>query len=186
MSATFDDGTPHDFPVLVFSGRYRLLARLAGGGMGTVYVGQQLGVEGFQRLVAVKRAHPHLLQDAEFRRMLVTEGKLASLVHHPNVVDVLGGGAEPDPHVVMEYLDGGDLGREIVRAGRLSIDRTLEVGTAVANALAAASDAGVIHGDVKPSNVLLGSDGAIKLADFNVARVTGVAQSTAKQQQSLF
>lgn len=126
------------------------------------------------RAVALKRFTGALASvDAERVRAEIELLAAHALHGHPNVVEVLGGSADPEPHVVMEYLDGGDLGREIAGAGRLSIERTLDIGIAVANALAAAADAGVIHGDVKPSNVLLSSTGAIKLADFNVARVTG-------------
>jgi serine/threonine protein kinase len=152
-------------------GRYRLEERLGAGGLAEVWRATDFATG---RVLAVKRFMGALASaDAERLRAEIELLAATALRGHPNVVEVVDGGADPEPHVVMEYLDGGDLGREIARAGRLSVERTLEVGIAIASALAAAADAGVVHGDVKPSNVLLGSDGAIKLADFNVARVIG-------------
>jgi serine/threonine protein kinase len=152
-------------------GRYRLEERLGAGGMAEVWRAVEIDTG---RVVALKR-FAGTLASAEAERLRADVELLAAhaLGGHPNVVEVYGGGSEPAPHVVMEYLDGGDLGRELANAGRLSIERTMRVGMAVASALAAAADAGIIHGDLKPSNVLLGTDGAIKLADFNVARVVG-------------
>jgi serine/threonine-protein kinase len=69
--------------------RYELIAKIASGGMATVYVGRVRGAAGFWRLVAIKRAHPHLIEQREFREMLVAEAMLASRIHHTNVVSVL-------------------------------------------------------------------------------------------------
>ncbi len=126
------------------------------------------------RVVALKRFTGALMTKASEQVRADMELLAAhALRGHPNVVEVYGGGPEPGPHVVMEFMDGGDLRRELTQRGRLTVERTLDVGHAVASALAAASDAGIVHGDIKPSNILLSSDGAIKLGDFNVARVVG-------------
>ena len=153
-------------------GKYRLEERLGAGGLAEVWravdteTGQTVALKRFTGALTSK-ASEMLRADLE---LLATH----ALRGHPNVVQVYGGGAEPAPHVAMEYVAGRDLGRELASHGqRLSLERTLEVAVAVASALVAASDAGIVHGDLKPSNILIGSDGAIKLADFNVARVIG-------------
>ena len=126
------------------------------------------------RVVAVKRFTGALTtRDSEQVRADMELLAAHALRGHPNVVEVFGGGAEPAPHVVMEFMDAGDLRGELTQHGRLTVERTLDVGHAVAGALAAAANAGIVHGDIKPSNILLGSDGSIKLGDFNVARVVG-------------
>jgi eukaryotic-like serine/threonine-protein kinase len=154
-------------------GRYRLEARLGEGGLAEVWKAVDTASG---QTIALKRFTGALASgDAERLRADVELLAANAMGGHPHVVEVLGGGAEPSPYVVMEYLDGGDLGEELARAGRLSNSRTIDVGKAVASALSAATDAGIIHGDLKPSNILLGSDGAIKLSDFNVARILDYA-----------
>ncbi|CAN5763300.1 hypothetical protein BH24CHL5_BH24CHL5_13100 [soil metagenome] len=152
-------------------GPYLLERRLGAGGLAEVWLAadKQTGAR-----VALKVFNGTLASaDAERLRAEVELLATHALGGHPNVVEVVGGGPQPQPHVVMEYLDGGDLGGELSGTGRLSVERTLTIGAAVARALDAASEAGIVHGDIKPSNVLLGADGQIKLADFNVARVAG-------------
>ncbi|HYI22374.1 MAG TPA: serine/threonine-protein kinase, partial [Candidatus Limnocylindrales bacterium] len=152
-------------------GAYRLEQHVGTGGLAEVW--RALDTRS-GRVVALKRFTGALT--AKGSEQLRADMELLAahaLRGHPNVVEVYGGGPEPAPHVVMEFMDGGDLRRELNQAGRLTVERTLDVGHALASALAAASDAGIVHGDIKPSNVLLGADGAIKLGDFNVARVVG-------------
>ena len=95
--------------------RYELIAKLASGGMGSVFVGRVRGPLGFSRLVAIKRAHPHLVDDPTFVQMLVDEAKLASLIHHPHVVSVLDvervkeqtpRGPKREIRLVMDYVEG--------------------------------------------------------------------------------
>ncbi len=90
-------------------GRYEIVAQIAKGGMGTVYLGRLEGVGGFRRLVAIKLVHPHLADEAQFAAMLLDEARLASQLHHPNVVGVVDVDESPlGLYIVMEYLPGGD------------------------------------------------------------------------------
>src|SRR5262249_4654703 len=92
------------------SSRYELLVKIATGGMATVYAGRRLGPFGFSRVVAVKRAHPHLLENAASRAMLLAEATLASKVHHPNVVGINDVEfADDELLLVMDYVEGGSL-----------------------------------------------------------------------------
>jgi hypothetical protein len=160
-------------------GRYNLEERLGQGGLAEVWRAVDL-TNG--RVVALKRFFRGLVGSDRERMRAEIELLAAHALHdHPNVVQVYGGGAEPEPHVVMEYLDRGDLGHELTR-GPLSVERTVDIGIAVANALDAARRAGITHGDLKPSNILLDSDGSIKLADFNVARVAGYSGASGSSQ----
>jgi serine/threonine-protein kinase len=164
--------------------RYELLAKIAAGGMATVYVGRVKGAAGFWRLVAIKRAHPHLIEETEFRSMLIDEAQVASRIHHTNVVSVLdveeSGG---ELLLVMDYVDGSSLSH-LVKCAR---ERDWPVPAAVAirivldasAGLQAAHDLtdedgtplGVVHRDVSPHNILIGTDGVARLADFGIAKV---------------
>jgi hypothetical protein len=158
--------------------RYNLEERLGQGGLAEVWRAVDL-TNG--RVVALKRFFRGSGADADRLRAEIELLAAHALHDQPNVVRVFGGGSTPEPYVVMEYMDRGDLGRELA-AGPLSVSRTLQVGTAVASALDAAWQAGVTHGDLKPSNILLNSAGEIKLADFNVARVAGYSGASGSSQ----
>jgi serine/threonine-protein kinase len=163
--------------------RYELLVKIASGGMGTVYVGRALGAGGFWRLVAIKRAHPHLREDASLHKELVREGRLASRVNHVNVVSVLDvEQADGELLLVMEYVDGTSLS-QLVKAAHAAGERlepsvVLRIVSDVSAGLQAAHDAcdeqghplGIVHRDVSPHNVIVGVDGIAKLADFGVAK----------------
>jgi hypothetical protein len=146
-------------------GGYQIRARLAGGGMGTVY--RAAGADGKQ--VALKFLSPALAESAEtaarFAREIVTLARL----DHPAIVRVLAHGTEEGiPWFAMELVDGSDLRARIAR-GALPPDETAAIFARLFAALAHAHAAGVVHRDLKPANVLLASDGA-RLADFGVAR----------------
>lgn len=151
-------------------GRYNLEERLGHGGLAEVWRAVDLSNG---RVVALKMFTAREMGGVGDRLRAEVELLAAHALHmHPNVVEVYGGGSDPVPYVVMEYMDGGDLAGLVAR-GPLSIPRTLDVGISVSNALHAALQAGITHGDLKPSNILLNGAGAIKLGDFNVARVAG-------------
>jgi len=166
------------------SSRYRLLVRLASGGMATVFIGQLTSAAGFTRLVAVKRAHAHLLDQRGFREGFAEEAKLASLLRHRNVVSVTD--VEDTGHdllMVMDYVDGGalsDLLQDSTEEGAPPLSPPVAVrivtdacaGLEAAHALAGADGAalGLVHRDVSPHNILVGSDGAVYLTDFGIAK----------------
>lgn len=171
------------------SSRFRLLLKIASGGMGTVYLGQQRGAAGFQRLVAIKRAHPHLLEDAAVVKMLTMEARLASLVRHPNVVSVTDvEDADGELLLVMDYVEGASLSElngptnpapmPLPIALRIVLDACEGL-----DALHQATDEegdplGIVHRDVSPQNVLVGTDGVARLADFGIARAYAVDSHT--------
>jgi serine/threonine-protein kinase len=174
------------------SSRYELLVKVASGGMATVYVGRLAGAAGFWRLVAIKRAHPHLLDDAAGVRMLVTEARLASKIHHPNVVSVQDvEELEGELLLVMDYVEGASLSALIARAEdqrttiplRVVLRVLLDAAAGLHAAHALADDngraLGLVHRDVSPHNVLIGIDGVARLADFGIAKVSQTGSSGA-------
>ncbi|WP_194408781.1 Stk1 family PASTA domain-containing Ser/Thr kinase [Microbacterium cremeum] len=151
-------------------GRYRVRARIARGGMATVYVATDLRLE---RRVALKVMHGHLSDDTVFQSRFIQEARAAARLADPHVVNVFDQGQDGDmAYLVMEYLPGITL-RELLREQRrLTVPQAISILDAVLSGLAAAHKAGIVHRDVKPENVLLAEDGRIKIGDFGLARAT--------------
>src|SRR3989440_208340 len=159
----------------VVAGRYRLLRQLGAGGMGQVYLAHD---EMLDRHVAIKQVvlPPGLSRDeeAEVRSRTLREARTAAQLNHPSVVqiyDVIQ--AEEQPWIVMEYVPSRSLHEVINEDGPLEPLRAARIGLAVLDALTAAHDAGILHRDVKPGNVLLGQDGRVVLTDFGLATFDG-------------
>ncbi|MDQ3492700.1 MAG: protein kinase, partial [Chloroflexota bacterium] len=151
-------------------GRYRLEARIGRGGMATVYRAHD---EQLDRAVAVKVMRADLGEDPLFVQRFEAEARRAASVSHPNVVLVYDVGTDGAPYMVMELVEGGDLARLLADEGRMSPERAARMAADSAAALGAAHDAGLVHRDVKPGNILLGADGRAMVADFGIARATG-------------
>jgi eukaryotic-like serine/threonine-protein kinase len=164
-------------------GNYEPLLELASGGMATVYAARQLGAAGFERLVVVKRVHRHLLGNKDFFNMFRDEARIAALIHHPNVVavsDVVE--AEGELLLVMEYVEGSSLSTLRGAAREVNLKFPIPVAARIAvDALAglqAAHDAvdmrgnklDLVHRDVSPQNILVGSDGSSRVIDFGIAK----------------
>src|SRR3954466_2460031 len=152
----------------LLDGRYAIEARLARGGMASVYLATDVRLE---RRVAVKVMHSALAEDPEFVARFNREARAAARLSHPDVVSVYDQG-EDDGHVflVMEYVAGATL-RDVLRdRGRLPAAEAVAVMDHVLAALGAAHAAGLVHRDVKPENVLVTADGRVKVADFGLAR----------------
>ncbi len=171
--------------------RYELIGEIASGGMATVYLARLTGVGGFQRFVAMKRLHPHLAGEAEFVEMFLDEARLAAGIHHPNVVPILEVHASPiGYYLVMEYIEGDTLARLLARSAskgqRLPVPIVLRVMLDTLAGLHAAhelrDDHGdpvhLVHRDVSPQNVLVGSDGVARITDFGVARAASRLTAT--------
>jgi len=150
--------------------------------MATVFLGSLEGALGFRQIVAIKRPHPHLLEDRGFRDALLREARLAAGIHHANVVDVRDVEAVGDAvQLVMDYIEGASLGELVgtsARAGkRLPPDITLRIVLDACAGLHAAHEAvdeageplGLVHRDVSPQNVLVGVDGIARVTDFGIA-----------------
>ncbi|SDH31925.1 Stk1 family PASTA domain-containing Ser/Thr kinase [Microbacterium pygmaeum] len=160
-------------------GRYRVRARIARGGMATVYVATDLRLE---RRIALKVMHGHLSDDTVFQSRFIQEARAAARLADPHVVNVFDQGQDGDmAYMVMEYLPGITL-RELMREQRrLTIPQTITIMDAILSGLAAAHRAGIVHRDVKPENVLLAEDGRIKIGDFGLARATTANTATGAQ-----
>jgi serine/threonine-protein kinase len=160
----------------LLDGRYAVTARIAHGGMATVYQATDTRLD---REVALKVMHAELARDEEFRRRFIGEAKSVARLSHQNVVAVFDQGADgPFLYLAMEYVPGRTL-KELLRdSGRFSPATALEIMTGVLDGLAAAHASGIVHRDVKPENVLLTADGRIKVADFGLARAQSAAGHT--------
>ncbi|MDP9398865.1 MAG: Stk1 family PASTA domain-containing Ser/Thr kinase [Actinomycetota bacterium] len=175
-------GTTVEDPLVgqLLDGRYAVQSRLARGGMASVYLALDTRLD---RVVAVKVMHPALAADEQFVARFIREAKAAARLSHPNVVSVYDQGTERDTPVavflVMEYVEGRTLRDLLHDRGRLGPREALDLLEPVLAALGAAHQAGLVHRDVKPENVLLADDGRIKVADFGLARaVTAVSGPT--------
>lgn len=149
--------------------RYVLHERLGGGGAGEVYAAHDSLLD---RPVAVKLLHTHLLDDPEPVARFQAEARASASLCHSGVVTVFDAGRFGDgrPFLVMERIDGRSLAETLASDGPLEEDRVLDVGVRIAEGLECAHTAGVVHRDVKPSNVLLAADGRVLLTDFGIAR----------------
>ncbi|MEN4400311.1 serine/threonine-protein kinase [Mycolicibacterium senegalense] len=155
-------------------GRYQLRGVLGRGGMAEVHDGWDTRLS---RPVAVKLLYPALAADEVTRRRFENEARAAAALNHPNIVAIHDSGEDRGtPYIVMERLPGPTLADEI-SAGPLSADRVRWVLTDLLGALTAAHDAGILHRDIKPGNVLITKTGAAKLADFGIAKTDGAAHT---------
>lgn len=186
--------TPSHSPTQVI-GRYALYGTIASGGMATVHFGRLIGPVGFSRTVAIKRLHPQFCADPEFVAMFLDEARLAARIRHPNVIPTLDVVAtNGELFLVMDYVPGESLAR-LVRAARqreatLPPAITVAIMVGVLQGLHAAHEAtnergeplGIVHRDVSPQNVLVGSDGQARVLDFGVAKAAGRVQTTREGQ----
>jgi hypothetical protein len=150
-------------------GRYELGERIGSGGMASVVRATDTRLE---RTVAVKLLAEHLADDTQFVQRFQREAKSAARLVHPNIVQVFDYGFDPQSgryYIVMEYVEGRSCAQLLAEHGRLSLDHTLHLADGACRALDHAHRHGVIHRDVKPGNILLSSDGQVKLADFGIA-----------------
>jgi serine/threonine protein kinase len=157
-------------------GRYRMEALLASGGMGEVWAARDLLLD---RAVAVKVLGPALAGDGRAAERLRREARAAGRLEHPGIARVLDLGEDGGrPYLVMELLEGESLAERIGRDGAMAPAEAARVVAAVADALEAAHQAGIVHRDVKPGNVFLGEDGSVKVLDFGIASAAGEAALT--------
>jgi serine/threonine-protein kinase len=167
-------------------GRYQLLYRFAAGGMAQLYLARLTGVEGFEKLVAIKMIHQHLAEHPEFVKMFIDEARLASRIAHTSVAHIIELGRQGKTlYIAMEYVEGESLGallRKLLPPFRI----TARIAADVAAGLHAAHELrdgqgellGVVHRDVSPQNVLISYKGATKVVDFGVARARGRLHTT--------
>jgi TonB family protein len=165
-------------------GQYELLERIASGGMAELFRARRTGVEGFQKIVAIKKILPHIADNDEFITMFADEAKLAAELNHPNIVHIydLGKIEAGGYFIAMEYVEGTDL-RTILRSGRnvnlpLPVPLAVYIASKVASALDYAhrrrdprgEELKIVHRDVSPQNILISHEGEIKLCDFGIAK----------------
>ena len=164
-------------PGEILGGRYRLDDRIAAGGMGEVWRATDTVLG---RDVAVKTLHADRAGDPGFQTRFRNEARAMAALHHPGVADVydFGETAGADAYIVMARVDGEPLTQRIAERGRLSAAETMSVVAQAGRALEAAHQAGIVHRDVKPGNLIIKPDGTVVLVDFGVARSAGTATLT--------
>ncbi|HEV2452302.1 MAG TPA: Stk1 family PASTA domain-containing Ser/Thr kinase [Streptosporangiaceae bacterium] len=161
----------------LLDGRYQVTSSIAHGGMATVYLGLDTRLD---RTVAIKIMHAELAADEHFVARFIREARSVAQLSHPNVVSVYDQGSDGRHlYLAMEYVHGHTLRQLLNEHRRLSPRDALDIIENVLAGLAAAHQAGLVHRDVKPENVLLAADGRIKVADFGLARsITGTSHHT--------
>jgi eukaryotic-like serine/threonine-protein kinase len=157
--------------------RYRLVRKIAAGGMGTVHAAID---DRLDRPVAVKILEPRLADDPTFIERFKREARAAAALSHPNIANVFDFGEDGSDHfMVMELVEGADLAQVLHEQGPLRPDRAMRIAAQICAALDHAHAAGLVHRDVKPANVIVGPGDHVKVTDFGIARAVGEARLTA-------
>jgi eukaryotic-like serine/threonine-protein kinase len=166
-----EPGGPEAGERRVLAGRYRLDEVIGRGGMSTVYRATDLSLD---RVVAVKVAMDPLLErDPVYASRFKREARAAAGISNPGVATVYDAGADgPTRYIVMEYVEGRDLAAILRDGGPLAPSRAAGIAEQVADTLAAAHAAGIVHRDIKPGNIMVTPEGRIKVLDFGIARTT--------------
>ena len=172
-------------------GRYELLRKIATGGMAEIYLARQAGIEGFEKLLVLKRILPHLAENEEFVEMFLHEARVAVRLNHPNVVQIFDlGEADGAFFIAMEYIHGEDA-RRIWRQSelvgnpipvplvcRIVMDAAAGLDYAHKRTDASGAPLRIIHRDVSPQNLLVSFEGAVKVVDFGIAKAADQATQT--------
>ncbi|CAI6023558.1 Stk1 family PASTA domain-containing Ser/Thr kinase [Cohnella sp. JJ-181] len=152
----------------LLGGRYELLSRVGGGGMALVYKARDILLN---RFVAVKVLRQQFMHDDEFVRRFRREAQSAAALSHPNIVSIYDVGQEEDTHyIVMEYIDGANLNEIIRERAPLPVNEAVRIASQICDALDHAHQSQIIHRDIKPHNILIGTNGRVKVTDFGIAR----------------
>jgi eukaryotic-like serine/threonine-protein kinase len=173
-------------------GRYLMYDEIASGGMAKVHLGRLFGAVGFSRTVAIKQLHSHYSSDSEFVSMFVDEARLAARIQHPNVTAPLDVVLEDNGEIflIMEYIHGDTLARLVGNARASSLMIPVPVSAGIMNGalhgLHAAHEAvdeagqplGIVHRDMSPQNIMVGTDGVARVLDFGIAKAASRCQST--------
>jgi len=156
-------------------GPYRIIEQLGQGGMASVYKAYHASLD---RYVALKVLHPAFLQDQTFTMRFQREARVVARLEHPNIVPIYDYSEhESRPFLVMKYIEGDTL-KARLNQGPLTSEEIERVVNSVGSALAYAHKQGILHRDVKPSNVMIARDGTMYLADFGLARIAEAGEST--------
>ncbi len=172
-------------------GNYFLVEKIAVGGMAELFKAQQRGVQGFQKIVAIKRILPHLVDNEDFATMFIDEAKLAAQLTHPNIVQIFDlGKAGSSYYIAMEFVNGRDLRTLLRKTKEYGRPFPEAVAAFVTMKIASALDYAhrkrgfddrelkLVHRDVSPQNILISTEGAVKLVDFGIAKAATKASHT--------
>ena len=161
---------------------YRIISKIGEGGMGEVYKAEDLKLG---RQVAIKFLPTRSSEDKKAKRRLLQEARAASALNHPNIITIYSiEETEGFDFIVMEYAEGETL-KSLIDQGPLELTRLLDLGSQVADGLAAAHSAGLIHRDIKPSNILITPSGQAKILDFGLAKIVQLSEKIVSKEQTL-
>jgi len=156
---------------------YNILEKLGEGGMGVVYKAADTKLD---RIVAIKFLPRHVAANEEEKQRFVIEAKAAAALNHPNIATIHAiEEAENETFIVMEYIDGQEL-KKLLNNNPLPVEKVTDIAVQIAKGLQAAHNAGIVHRDVKSTNIMITADNQIKIMDFGLAKVRGVAGVTKK------
>jgi len=172
-------------------GRYQLIKKLATGGMAQIYLARQVGLEGFEKLLVVKRILPHLAENEDFITMFLDEARIAARLNHPNVVQIFDLGQQDDTFfIAMEYIHGEDVRKVWKQAEREGTGIPLPLICRIIIEACAGLDyahkkvdpggrpLNIVHRDISPQNILVSFEGGVKVVDFGIAKAADQATVT--------
>lgn len=164
----------------ILDGRYRIEKLVGTGGMSCVFLAYDIKKNAY---VAVKVLKPDIAENDEAVRRFENEAKAIAMLSHPNIVSIYTVSTDSDiKYIAMEYVNGETLKSYLKNSGPLDFDKAVEISLSILAALEQVHDKGVVHQDIKPSNMIFDNDGQIKLADFGIARHPGFGKPNIEEQ----